>query len=277
MLGGVHLEELHPDAADEIDDLRGSIDWSPGGWFLSPMIRAGGCVLGRRDASGRLIAMGGAALFGPMGFICNMVVRPEWKRQGLGRVVFEGLLSWLRARGIERVHLEATEEGKPLYEQYGFAARWESITAVATGEVEAGDESGIAQVSASDWPAIAALDRAAYGGDRSAFLRLVAEGPRCEEALRLVEGGRLTAFGFRLPGRIGPLVAADASSAEKLARALADRSGAGTLAPVGHPQHAAMWQRLGFEIDPYDVRMAMGLPVDDAPEMVFAMLNGGVG
>ncbi|MEO8539630.1 MAG: GNAT family N-acetyltransferase, partial [bacterium] len=111
-----------------IDSLRGSIGWGAGSWFLGAMVADGGVVLASLDDEREPVAMGGASNCGSFGFVCNMVVRPEMKRRGLGRTVFEGLMSWHREQSMATVQLEATEEGKPLYEQYGFSTRWESVS-----------------------------------------------------------------------------------------------------------------------------------------------------
>lgn len=274
----MHLETVDgPDSLAEIDALRQAIGWGAGGWFLGPMLETSGCVLGLRDGDGRLIGMGATAVFEPMGFICNMVVRQELQRHGLGGQVFEGLLAWLRARGIERVQLEATDEGKPLYERHGFRTRWESVMATMETQCEPGEEDGIGPIQPADWPGIAALDRVAYGANRSAFLQALAAGPHHQEGLRLIEDGRVVAFGFRYPGRIGPVVAATPAAGEKLARAIASQAPEGIFATVGHPQHAPLWERLGFAIHPFDVRMAFGPEPGDDPGMLISMLNGGVG
>jgi GNAT superfamily N-acetyltransferase len=271
------LAEQSLDAMPEIDALRESIGWGPGSWFLEPMVAAGGCVLGRRDADGKLTAMGATARFGSMGFICNMVVRPGLKRQGLARGVFAALLEWLKQREIANVQLEATEEGKPLYEQFGFRTRWESVSARKTKAVERGHERGIAALGSADWPALVALDRIATGAERGDFLRRLAAGPYEPKGLVIRQGGRLTGFGFGWDQRIGPVVAATPDAAEQIARALASRAADGAFATVGHPQHAAIWERLGFDVGPFDVRMALGPEPGDRPEMVISMLNGGVG
>lgn len=119
---------LTADDLPAIDALRDLIGWGPGSWFLEPMMATGGCVLGLKDERGQLTAMGGAAVFEQIGLINNMVVRPEMKRQGMGRTVFASLLAWLSHQGITKVQLEATEEGKPSYEQYRFRTRWESVS-----------------------------------------------------------------------------------------------------------------------------------------------------
>lgn len=260
-----------------IDSLRQSIGWGAGSWFLGAMVADGGTVLAATNEDGLPIAMGGASNCGSFGFICNMVVSPELKRRGLGRTVFEALLDWHRGRGLATVQLEATEEGKPLYEQYGFTTRWESVSAALNGPVDAGDESGITALRADDWDDIAALDQGAYGGVRSGVLRRLMGGSNSRGGLVVRDSGRLVGYGLRFAGRIGPVVAANPGTAERLARALAVRSEAGTLATVGHPQHTAMWERIGFTVQPFDVRMVAGLLPEDRPEMVYCMLNGGIG
>lgn len=262
---------------EEVDALRAAIGWGPGAWYLAPLIAAGGIALGIRGDDGRLRAMGGSALFGSAGFICNMVVEPASKRQGLGRQVFTGLLDWLGDRGVATVQLEATEEGRPLYEQYGFTSRWESIVAVMGDPVERGDETGITPLEPSDWEQISVLDARAQGSDRGKFLQAQADSLADVEVFVAREGRALAAFGYRRPGRIGPLVAANETAAERMARALAGRSEPGTIAPVGHPRHARFWERLGFQMEPYDVRMVAGPPPVDDQSMVYAMLNGAVG
>ncbi|MGE3077233.1 MAG: GNAT family N-acetyltransferase [Dehalococcoidia bacterium] len=272
------LRELGHGDLVEVDALRASIGWGAGSWFLEPLLDSGGTVLGRRDVGGAIDAMGATARFGNAGFICNMVVRSELKRQGAGTVVFGGLLDWLATQGIRQVQLEATEEGKGLYEKFGFRARWDSVLGHASQPVEPGDGRGIADVAGEEeWRALLALDRRATGSDRGAFLRALFRSPHEKRVLRLLEGDRLIGFGFRWEGRIGPLIAETPEAAEKLARALASCREGVVIASIGHPMHAAMWEGLGFVIEPLDVRMVLGPAMADEPGMVVAMLNGAVG
>lgn len=273
------LFDLTPTTGDlaEIDALRRAIDWGPGSWFLGPMMESGGRILGARDPAGWLVAMGGAAVFAPAGFICNMVVRPDWKRRGLGRHVFEQLLEWLESCGHTQVQLEATEEGRPLYEQYGFRTRWESLASTLINPPARGDEAGVDDLEADLWPAVEALDRRATGMNRGPLLRLLAGQPNFIEGLVVRSAGGVEGYGMRFQGRIGPLVASTEAAAATLARGLASRSEPGTLATVGHPSHASVWTSLGFEVTPFDVRMARGSEPADDPSMVYCMLNGGAG
>ena len=273
------LSDLTPtsDHLAQIDALRAQIGWGPGSWFLGPMMEAGGRILGIRDPAGELVAMGGAAAFAPGGFICNMVVRPDHKRHGFGRRVFEELIAWLDGSGYRTIQLEATEEGRPLYEQYGFTALWESVAGALVSPPARGDETGLSEATEDDWPAVAELDRLATGMDRGGLLMRLTGQPNYRGCLVKRDGGGISGYGLRFDNRIGPLMARSAETAEQLARALAARSAVGTLATVGHPQHRALWEQLGFEVTAFDVRMIRGEPAQGDPSMVYCMLNGGAG
>lgn len=260
-----------------LDALRTAIGWGPGSWFLAPMIAAGGRVLAARAEDGELEAMGGSTVFQPSGFICNMVVRPDLKRRGLGRQIFEALLDWHASAGRETVQLEATEEGKPLYEQYGFRVRWESIASTLVTPPGRPTSGEIRELVPADWPAVAELDRLANGTDRYVLLQSLTFGTNFEGGAVAERNGRVVAYGLRFSGRIGPVVAVDAQAAELVVRELASRSDPGTLATIGHPAQAPLWERLGFEVSAFDVRMVRGADPADDPAMVFCMLNGGAG
>jgi GNAT superfamily N-acetyltransferase len=59
-------------------------------------------------------------LSGMRGHIASMSTDPEHRRQGYGRDVFAALMEWFTSIGIARVDLRATEDGRPLYESFGF-------------------------------------------------------------------------------------------------------------------------------------------------------------
>lgn len=57
---------------------------------------------------------------GRRGHIASMSTEDEWKRRGYARLVFTGLMDWFGTQGIPRVDLRATEDGRGLYESFGF-------------------------------------------------------------------------------------------------------------------------------------------------------------
>jgi GNAT superfamily N-acetyltransferase len=74
-----------------------------------------------------IIAM--ARMIGDMGlcyYIKDVIVRPEYQRQGIGRMLIEELLNFIRENGVSGtdifVELCAMPDKIPFYEKFGFAA-----------------------------------------------------------------------------------------------------------------------------------------------------------
>ena len=59
-------------------------------------------------------------LDGRRGHIASMSTDPAYRQQGHARLVFAALMDWFADQGISRVDLRATEDGRPLYESFGF-------------------------------------------------------------------------------------------------------------------------------------------------------------
>ena len=63
------------------------------------------------------------SLRGPAGVLYDIVVDPAHRRQGIGRMLVEGTLEALKARGAPRVVLSTAEKNKPaqrLFDSAGF-------------------------------------------------------------------------------------------------------------------------------------------------------------
>ncbi len=54
------------------------------------------------------------------GYVTNMYTLPAYRRRGLARQLLEVLITHARQVGIKRLFLEASREGQPLYEEFGF-------------------------------------------------------------------------------------------------------------------------------------------------------------
>ena len=59
-------------------------------------------------------------LSGVRGHIASMSTDPDHRRKGYARQVFQALMDWFASLDVTRVDLRATEEGRVLYEQFGF-------------------------------------------------------------------------------------------------------------------------------------------------------------
>lgn len=57
---------------------------------------------------------------GRKGYVMNMYVRGEYRRRGVASRMLELLLADAAERGVDFVALEASEDGRPFYETFGF-------------------------------------------------------------------------------------------------------------------------------------------------------------
>jgi GNAT superfamily N-acetyltransferase len=57
---------------------------------------------------------------GAEGYIMNMYTVPAWRHHGLARRLLDKLIEHARAEGAGRVWLRASEQGKFVYQKYGF-------------------------------------------------------------------------------------------------------------------------------------------------------------
>jgi predicted N-acetyltransferase YhbS len=188
-----------------------------------------GEVFGIADPAGGLAGAVALTRYGPdLAAIGMMLVAQRHGRQGLGRALMTHVLE--QAGGVVTC-LFATDFGRPLYERLGFRPAHLSdryIGPLAPGPA-APSPVPVRPATPDDLPAIARLDRGAFGADRSGILArlpqlserfLVADGPDG----RAVRGFAASAVlnGLLLPG---PVVADDLDVATALLTGLAAGSG----------------------------------------------------
>ncbi len=182
------------------------LGWAPDGCFVV------------EDASKGILATVSTTSYGKaLGWIGMMVVAPEHQRQGLGRQMIRAALDHLIGGGTERIMLDATDQGRPLYEQMGFRAlnkieRWEGKASTYLG-------ARAERLRPQHWEAVAELDCRLMGLARPQILkRLFEEFPH----LAWIDIERETVEGFLLGRKmgtgyyLGPWMSNSAKSAEKL-------------------------------------------------------------
>lgn len=54
------------------------------------------------------------------GFVFNVYTEPDHRKQGLGRRLMEAMHEWCRGEGVERVVLNASTFGQPMYAAMGY-------------------------------------------------------------------------------------------------------------------------------------------------------------
>ncbi|MCF2139004.1 MAG: GNAT family N-acetyltransferase [Candidatus Lokiarchaeota archaeon] len=79
-------------------------------------IGAGGLVVDRHPP-------GPSNLSGKIGYIMNIVVIEEYRRQGIGEKIMRSIIAYLKKHNISVATLHATDIGKSLYQKLGFKLR----------------------------------------------------------------------------------------------------------------------------------------------------------
>lgn len=136
------LRRATPPDAEELTRLRGLMHLAMGAPSLPDEWRIACEAAFRRrldaphfaafvvEADGRLVSCGAGWLEehlpspgqydGRRGHIASMSTEDAWRRRGCARQVFGALMDWFDEAGIRRVDLRATEDGRGLYESFGF-------------------------------------------------------------------------------------------------------------------------------------------------------------
>lgn len=57
---------------------------------------------------------------GPEAIVLNVYVEPQWRRRGVAGTLMRAVLDALGTRGIRRIVLHPSTDGRPLYERLGF-------------------------------------------------------------------------------------------------------------------------------------------------------------
>jgi GNAT superfamily N-acetyltransferase len=221
-----------------------------------------GSAFAVKTASGSLAATA-ATLPYPSGFgwVSMVLVTRASRRRGIATRLLQRCIESLRDAGMVPV-LDATPAGREVYKPLGFLdgwpiQRWRRMRNDALPEAVL-----VRELQARDWPALLALDAAAFGCDRApllARLRSRSRGFACVAE----EGGRLQGFLLGREGRIatqlGPIVAQDEASAAALASYAARRLAAPVIVDAlqRHGAFARWLAGHGFEAERPYMRMAL--------------------
>jgi GNAT superfamily N-acetyltransferase len=164
---------------------------------------------------------------GRFAWIGMVLVDPTRRGQGIGTTLLEKAIAHLDGCGIPCIKLDATPQGKLLYEKLGFGAEYE----IERWQLQRPPAPRAPADVNSLTEEILDCDREVFGADRSAVLRSIAsEHP--ELLLQTRSGGKLTGYSFgrrgALADHLGPWVAHDEAAArdlvdEFLRRSLASR------------------------------------------------------
>lgn len=255
-----------------IAELRESAGWPAHEWALRYVLTAREArVVVVDDVRGNVVAVGSGVRYGRLGVVGNMIVAEAHRRRGVGRAVLDAVVADLRDRGVLRLELYATVEGRPLYERAGFQYIQPGSKVELPRSAPLAPDPELKVDDAAPAEEIAAYDAPRFGGDRRGLLAFMAS-DRSRPMLVARRDGAIVGFAWlRTDGaRLGPFLADSPAAAAALAASafekLPDASVLTFNLPMSNAEGLAWLRGLGVEPDPWDGRMALGpeLPRRDA-------------
>lgn len=142
-------------------------------WMTLLEVQPDGCL--GTDVGGQVVATATLLRYEDrLAWLGMVLTHPDYRRRGLARQLVRSCLDIAAVNGILSVKLDATENGLPLYENFGFVReqtieRWWGNDRTKNGAIDS---------AVCDKPEFA-LDRSAFGADRSTLLRKLAGNGSC--------------------------------------------------------------------------------------------------
>jgi len=206
-------------------------------------------------ADGTLIATTLALPYGSFAWISMVLVHSAHRRLGHASRLLRVAIGDLRARGLTPI-LDATPAGREVYRQAGFRDTWTFKRFLKSGIDHV--LRSLADHGKTRFVPDFALDREAFGADRSRLLRALQQ--RLPQAARAQPNGFVLGRDGREALQIGPLVARDEETAMELLRsALAAVPAPLHVDVVDHAPKLQQWlQAHGFAFQRPFTRMVHG-------------------
>jgi GNAT superfamily N-acetyltransferase len=216
------VRTMKPGDVSSAMELSTVANWNqtPEDWRRMMQLSADGCRC--IEDAGRVIATASLLRYGSkLAWIGMVLTQPEYRSQGLARRLVEDAIAGADRYGVRTVKLDATDEGRPLYESLGFIVektveRWgidgrkfSPPTGTAGMEKNAREHTSL---DAQKSKGLLSRDAEAFGVPRQVLLEALLAGGR----RNVTKNG----YVFSRPGRtaqyLGPCVASSEAEAGQL-------------------------------------------------------------
>jgi predicted N-acetyltransferase YhbS len=172
------------------------------------------------EIENKLVGTVGVVVYDTFAYLGLMAVDPAMHRQGIARKLMQHALSWLDERGCATVLLDASQYGAPLYASLGFVAEGQAMVFQNDAPKQSTElPNNVSRLREQDLPSLEQFDTPMFGASRAnVFKAYLADFPERAFVAR-DDHGDITGFIFAQSHRIGPWVARDIETADKLLRA----------------------------------------------------------
>ena len=193
-------------------DWRRFLEYSPRGCFVA-------------EVDGHVVGTAATIVYEErFAWIGMVLVDPEYRGRGIGTRLLLQAIEHLDGNGIRTAKLDATPQGRPIYEKLGFRCEYEIERWILERNVSRERNARNVRPASEK---ILQLDREIFGADRSGLLRSLAEDAP-EFALLMQRGDEIAGYAFGRHGmpadHLGPWMARDTVAAEFLLDEFLDAS-----------------------------------------------------
>lgn len=153
-----------------------------------------------------------------LAWVGMVLVDPKNRRQGIATKLMETALDYLKGK-VATIKLDATAQGKPVYERFGFEAeslveRW--VGGIESTSIDVSSETLNLELRRE----LLALDQNAFNADRSSLMDSLIADSFVPPVLKKSGDGKLSGYALARRGTkahyIGPIVATDPENVENL-------------------------------------------------------------
>ena len=181
------MRTLTPSDIPSAVELSAAANWNqtPEDWHRILHLSAKTCRC--IEDAGKVVATATLLPYGThLAWIGMVLTHPEYRRQGLARRLMEDAISGAEREGIRTLKLDATDEGRPLYESLGFVVekiveRWGNDSQIADASQNSADNSGAMNFCPDDVAIpddLLIQDTVAFGVSRKSLLDLLSQSGR---------------------------------------------------------------------------------------------------
>lgn len=249
------------------DSLRSLAGWNQtqADWRRFLTMEPQGCFLA--ESNGARAGTATTVIYGPdLAWIGMVLVHPKYRRRGIGRALLLKCIEHLQTRRVRCIKLDATPEGRAVYEKLGFKdewtlRRWEATLPAPAREAS---DSRIRVWQPADASRLEPLDNRAFGVSRRKLIAALALQARCALTFES-RPEHLAGFGMLRAGAqssyLGPVAAGSPEHGIALVEALLAQEGGGRVFwDVPDPNAAAIScaERHGFRTQRSLARMWLG-------------------
>ncbi len=222
------------------------------------------------EMDGRIVGCGNGYLHGKIGWLGNIIVLADYRRQGIGQTLTIHLMEYFKSKGCSSQLLIASEMGEPLYRKLGFETSSTYVLYKREPGISTQHISRVRKVKKEDIQSIKELDKKITGEERFHLIeRFLPTGLVYSQGVSdNAEGVYLPDFGS------GLIIAKNAMAGQALMKVRLNEGKTTVIVPSVNDSAREFLESEGFQVYRKAPRMVLGEEVQWQPTMLYNRATG---